>query len=106
MYSLIKVSAEYPSACWRDESGLVRNLGWGGSPSRNAPQLAVGCFTCYPALRLFILCLAFAWFMVGTTLVNLGLKDVLYSALGATGSNYCQVVGEAGHRISSNLERF
>ena len=26
---LIKYSAEYPSACWRDESGLVRNLvGW------------------------------------------------------------------------------
>jgi hypothetical protein len=22
----IKISAEYPSACWRDESGLVRNL--------------------------------------------------------------------------------
>ena len=41
----IKLSAEYPPACWGDESGLVRNLGWGGSPSRNAPQLAVGYFT-------------------------------------------------------------
>ena len=41
----IKVSAEYPPACWRDESGLVRNLVRGGSPSRNAPQLAVGYFT-------------------------------------------------------------
>jgi len=41
----IKVSAEYPPASWRDESGLVRNLVRGGSPSRNAPQLAVGYFT-------------------------------------------------------------
>ena len=40
-----KISAEYPSACWGDESGLVRNLEWGGSLSRNAPQLAVGQFT-------------------------------------------------------------
>jgi hypothetical protein len=41
----MKVSAEYPSACWRDESGAVRNLVWGGSLSPNAPQLAVGLFT-------------------------------------------------------------
>jgi len=44
----IKVSAEYPflpGKDWWDESGLVRNLEWGGSPSRNAPQLTVGCFT-------------------------------------------------------------
>ena len=38
----IKVTAEYPSACWGDESGPARNPEWGGSLSRNAPQLAVG----------------------------------------------------------------
>ena len=41
----IKVSAEYPPACWGDESGPVRNPVWGGSLPRNAPQLAVGFFT-------------------------------------------------------------
>jgi len=44
--SFIKITAEYPSACWGDESGLVRIPEWGGSFSRNAPQLAVGQFTC------------------------------------------------------------
>ena len=40
----IKTSTGYPPACWGEESGLVRTLGW-GSLSRNAPQLAVGFFT-------------------------------------------------------------
>ncbi len=42
LIKIIKVTAEYPSACWEDESGPVRNPEWGCSLSRNAPQLAVG----------------------------------------------------------------
>jgi len=38
----------------------------------------IGCF----ALRLFALCLAIGWLMVGTTLVNLGLEEVFNPALG------------------------
>jgi len=40
----IKISAEHSSACWRDESGLIRNF-MGGLPFPSAPQLAVGFFT-------------------------------------------------------------
>jgi len=47
----IKISAGYPIASCGEESGPVRDLGQGGSPSRNAPQLAMGYFTvCSPLL--------------------------------------------------------
>ena len=41
---------------------------------------------------------------LATALADLGLEDILYSALGITGSDYRHVIGKAGYRISGNQE--